>query len=246
MKNNKSTSTWRARLPANRKSFKAGMSVSGLLFLSLTSAVLDPPGFSIFAVAQTPAIQGELIGGPFKTHSVSATNRSSKTPGVALIKTNEVATGAINTNGSGRADDFVQAGFDLLSGFPFVIGGDIFGPAADPDQASKKIREKIPASVRALSEKQVVTQGFMLPLKMKDGLAVDFLLLKNQMACCYGGTPGINEWIQVRTTGKGVKPVMDVPITIFGTLHVGEIRENGYLSGIYQMDCEKIAAPSSQ
>lgn len=97
--------------------------------------------------------------------------------------------------------------------------------------------------MKALDEKQVATQGFMLPLKMKDGLAVDFLLLKNQTGCCFGGIPAVNEWIQVRTTGKGVKPLMDEPITVFGTLHVGEILENGYLSGIYQMDCEKIEAP---
>ena len=246
MKNSKSTSTRRAGLPVSRKSFKARMSVSGLLFLSLASALLNPPVFSLPALAQTPAIRGELIGGPAATNSISITNPSSKQGGANFIKTNEVASGAIKTNALGKADDFVTAGFDLLSGFPLVLGGDIFGPPVDPDRASRIIREKIPASVKALSEKRVVTQGFMLPMKMKDGLAVDFLLLRNQMACCFGGTPGITEWIRVRTTGKGVKPVMDIPIFVFGTFHVGEIRENGFLSGIYEMDCEKIEVPSAR
>jgi hypothetical protein len=246
MKNSKSTSTWRAGLPISRKSVKARMSVSGLLFLSLASSLLNPLVFSLPALAQTPAIRGELIGGPAVTNSVSITNPSSKQAGGNFINTNEVASGAIKINASGRADDFVTAGFDLLSGFPLVLRGDIFGPPVDQDRASRIIREKIPVSVRALSEKRVVTQGFMLPMKMKDGLAVDFLLLRNQMACCFGGTPGITEWIQVRTTGKGVKPVMDIPIFVFGTVHVEEIRENGFLSGLYQMDCEKVEAPSSQ
>jgi hypothetical protein len=33
---------------------------------------------------------------------------------------------------------------------------------------------------------------------------------------------------------------MDVPVSIEGTLHVGAMRENGYLVGIYQMDGDKM------
>jgi hypothetical protein len=33
---------------------------------------------------------------------------------------------------------------------------------------------------------------------------------------------------------------MDDLITVCGTLHLGAIRENGYLTGLYRMDCEKI------
>ena len=47
----------------------------------------------------------------------------------------------------------------------------------------------------------------------------------------------------VKMTGKGVKPIMDQAVTLYGKLHVGEIRENGYLVGIYQMDGEKVAGP---
>jgi hypothetical protein len=36
---------------------------------------------------------------------------------------------------------------------------------------------------------------------------------------------------------------MDQAVTLYGKLHVGEIRENGYLVGIYQMDGEKLAGP---
>ena len=42
---------------------------------------------------------------------------------------------------------------------------------------------------------------------------------------------------------KGVKPMMDQPVTLYGTLHVGEMRENGYLVGIYSMDAEKMIGP---
>ncbi len=61
--------------------------------------------------------------------------------------------------------------------------------------------------------------------------------------CCYGVPPKVNEWITVELNGKGVKPVMDQPITVAGVLHVGPIEENGCLAGIYRMDGEKVIAP---
>jgi len=43
--------------------------------------------------------------------------------------------------------------------------------------------------------------------------------------------------------GVHLKRIMDVPITIFGKLHVGEYRENGRLRAIYMLDGEKMEAP---
>ena len=36
---------------------------------------------------------------------------------------------------------------------------------------------------------------------------------------------------------------MDQPITVMGRLHVGEIREQGYLVGLYQLDAEQVLLP---
>ena len=63
--------------------------------------------------------------------------------------------------------------------------------------------------------------------------------------CCYGTVPKINEWVSVKMAGGGVKPVMDQAVTLYGKLHVGEMRENGYLIGIYSLDGDKMAAPEA-
>ncbi len=85
----------------------------------------------------------------------------------------------------------------------------------------------------------------MLPLKVEDGKITEFLVLRDQSACCFGAVPKINEWINVRMPkGKGVKPVMDVRITFFGVLKVGEVLESGYLVGIYEMDGHKLGSPA--
>lgn len=117
---------------------------------------------------------------------------------------------------------------------------------ANSDGVDTTIAEaQIPVNIKSFNEKSVAVTGFMLPLHSSGDLATDFLLLRNQSACCYGVMPKITEWVLVRTTGKGVKVTMDIPVTVLGTLHVGEIRENGQLSGIYKLDCDKVMDPKS-
>jgi hypothetical protein len=55
--------------------------------------------------------------------------------------------------------------------------------------------------------------------------------------------PKINEWISVRMTGKGVKAIMDRPIVVAGTLHVGPSQENGLLADIYALDGDRVLEP---
>jgi hypothetical protein len=110
-------------------------------------------------------------------------------------------------------------------------------------EVSAKTEALIPAKVKALDKKSVALKGFMLPLKVEGGLVTEMLIMKDQSMCCYGTVPKIHEWVSVKMAEKGVKPLMDQAVTLYGKLYVGEMRENGYLTGIYRMDGEKMAAP---
>jgi len=101
----------------------------------------------------------------------------------------------------------------------------------------------IPESVHALNNQNVAIKGFMLPLKVESGAVTELLIMRDQSMCCYGVTPKINEWVSVKMKNKGVKALMDQPVTLFGTLRVGEARENGYLVGIYRLEGERMEAP---
>ena len=129
-------------------------------------------------------------------------------------------------------------GFDKLASYNFDVPDDepVTNKTAGPD----KVDEQIPSTVKAFNHKKVFIKGFMLPLKVDNGVVTEFLILKDQSMCCYGNVPKITEWVSVKTASKGIKPVMDQPVSIEGTLHVGAMRENGYLVGIYQMDGEKM------
>ena len=143
--------------------------------------------------------------------------------------------------------EFASAGFDILSGYNIEISDDLLGPVTnDVAAATAKTESLIPTTVKAFNKKRVALKGFMLPLKVEGGLVTEMLIMKDQSMCCYGTVPKIHEWVSVKMSDKGVKPLMDQAVTLKGKLHVGEMRENGYLTGIYRMDGEKMDAPENQ
>lgn len=156
-------------------------------------------------------------------------------------------------------DDYRVVPFDLLASFHYEVPYDD-APAADsaaegpgestqPDGADEegegkqKSPSQIPSTIKALDAQQVALKGFMLPLKVQNGLVTELLIMRDQSMCCFGTVPKINEWVSVRMVDRGVKPLMDEPVTLLGTLRVGEILENGYLVGIYEMDGDEMRGP---
>ena len=79
----------------------------------------------------------------------------------------------------------------------------------------------------------------MLPTKLDNGKATEFLIMANQMACCFGTVPNMNDWVVVHMP-QGVEVVQDVPISFYGKLKVGAMYENGYMTGIYEMEADKM------
>lgn len=186
-------------------------------------------------------IRGEPI------HS-AATNRSASASASTNGGTTKTVSAATSSHGNKQQQtdgDFVSVGFDKLAGYTFEMSDDLLAPATnDTAAATAKTEAQIPATIKALNKKRVAVQGFMLPLKVEGGVVTEMLIMKDQSMCCYGVVPKINEWISIKMVKDGVKPIMDQPVTLYGTLRVGEMRENGYLVGIYGMDGETMAAPT--
>ncbi len=134
-------------------------------------------------------------------------------------------------------DGYLKLGFDRLAGFKFVPPE--FDPAANPNVQPPTGNEQIPEIVKSWNGKKAMITGFMLPTKLEQGKCTEFLLMVSQMACCFGATPNINDWVVVRIP-KGVPVMMDVPVSFFGVLKVGANFENGYLTGIYELEGERM------
>lgn len=136
--------------------------------------------------------------------------------------------------------DPMALGFDKLASFVYEMPDETLGK---PETAKTNTVSQIPKNIQALNQQKVALKGFMLPLKVEGGLVTELLLMKDQSMCCYGAVPKITEWVSVKMLKEGVKPVMDQPVTLHGQLKVGEIRENGFLVGIYAMDGERMVGP---
>ncbi len=139
-------------------------------------------------------------------------------------------------------DGSLEVSFDRLASFEYEMPEDLTAELPGETEGGS---DQIPEAIRDLNLKSIALKGFMLPLKVEEGLVTEMLIMRDQSMCCYGTVPKINEWVSVRMDeGKGVKPVMDEAVTMFGKLKVGEIRENGYLVGIYEMDGDRMDGPA--
>jgi hypothetical protein len=127
-----------------------------------------------------------------------------------------------------KIEGYAAAGFDLLAGYKIPGAG---------EASAVQVSAAIPEAVWKLDGKAVITRGYMLPVKMTDGLVTELLLVSNASLCCYGVTPELNQWMIVRLA-KGVRAQMDVPVEFRGKLSVGPVVQDGYLSAIYQLLAE--------
>ena len=137
-----------------------------------------------------------------------------------------------------RVNGYLRIGFDRLAAFPFTVPD--YDPSAAPGKPPPSLAGQIPEAIKQLDGQNVQVAGYMLPTKMEKGLVTEFLVVSGPMMCCYGVVPKMNEWIVVRMQKEGVKPLMDVPVYFYGRFKVGEMYENGYLTGIYYLEGERM------
>ncbi|MBS33385.1 MAG: hypothetical protein CMO68_03160 [Verrucomicrobiales bacterium] len=136
-------------------------------------------------------------------------------------------------------DGYEGVTFDKLASFAYEVPLD---PVTNKVELAK-LNAQIPESIKSLDKKSVAIRGFMLPLKVENGLVTELLVMRDQSMCCFGTVPKINEWINIRMAGDGVQPIMDQAITLMGQLKVGEVLENDYLVGIYEMEGDRMIGP---
>ncbi|MFN7137914.1 MAG: DUF3299 domain-containing protein [Limisphaerales bacterium] len=179
---------------------------------------------------------GEVKGKPIRGEPIRRPARTNSSPEISVSSETKVETPKpAPARGPKMIGDFLEVSFDRLAGYTFEVPEGLI-----PSEEAGKSNEQIPADVRALDRKKIALTGFMLPLKVDNGLVSEMLIMRDQSLCCYGAQPRINDWVSVKMAGRGVKSVMDQPVTIFGQIRVGEMLENGYLIGIYQMTGERM------
>jgi hypothetical protein len=137
-------------------------------------------------------------------------------------------------------DGFIRLGYDKLSSFKYDVH-EVYSET-NVGRALLKSDDVIPPQVKAYDGKRVTVTGFVLPLRLKRGLVTEFLLLRDQGTCCFGTQAQINHFIRVKYPA-GFQHGPQVPWKVSGTIRVGEIYIQGYLTGIYQLEAERVVPP---
>jgi hypothetical protein len=187
-------------------------------------------------------IRGGLINGDSQSNStMPAISSAPQAPTVPAVAGNVVAD---TTTPAVSQDEYVKAGFDKLAGFPVRLHWELVD--AVRIKGVQKMMDPIPGGIKALDDRKIAVRGFMLPVKLEDGMVTEFFLMRTQARCCYGLPIQINELLTVRMAKPGVKSLMDQPVTVYGTLHITESRDNsGALTSIYTLDGDKMDLPES-
>jgi hypothetical protein len=133
-------------------------------------------------------------------------------------------------------------GFDRLAAFEYTIVDSATGATPEEVEVAKK-RDQVPAWIKIYQDKRIALTGYMMPLKIENGLTKKLIMMRDITTCCYGNVPNMNEYVVVSMQGEGVKAIQDVPVVLVGILRIAEKYENGYIVSLFQMDGEKFLGP---
>lgn len=133
-----------------------------------------------------------------------------------------------------------KVSFKALGGFTYEV--------PDPEvvralPAPQKVpHEQVPEALKALDGSPVLVAGFMVPIDLDaEGNVRSFALTQDQMFCCYGVPPKMNQWVMVQMAeGHTTEYKNNVPVAVFGTLSIGEEIDDGYVLSLYRMNSDKV------
>lgn len=135
---------------------------------------------------------------------------------------------------------FKPLAFRDLTNFEYLVEWEADGKDFDFAAYAKRV----PSRLREKSGAEVAIEGFMIPTVVDENNKVkEFLLLPDQMSCCFGQSPEANGWVVV-TASNGVDVLMDRIIRVTGTLTVEERWDEEFFVGLYHMDCKDITGPA--
>ncbi len=237
---------------------------SGLLSLFFLGGcgVSDPSGDEIDAFK----IVGEPILDDSSKNKVADINESlalvSQNPGTNLVKIEpeeiEILEGVI-VDGKKTTDEnesFVEEfgtlpplepdgaynsiAFRDLTDFEYSVEWERDGKEFD----FSSYAQRVPKKLRKISNTKVAIEGFMIPTIVDENNELkEFLLLPDQMSCCFGQAPEANGWIVV-SAEQGAEVMMDRIIRITGELTVEERWDEEFFVGLYHIVCDQITGPS--
>ncbi|MEX2216729.1 MAG: DUF3299 domain-containing protein [Phycisphaeraceae bacterium] len=130
-------------------------------------------------------------------------------------------------------DGALEISFAVLRGFPLTGPGSIV--ERDPTSIV------IPESILALDGREIIVQGYMMPIDFEDNSTNEFILSPMLAENYYEQSPQLNDWIEVKMeSGKRTPYLQDALCRVRGTIKVAVVYEDGVAVGLYQMTATQV------
>lgn len=164
--------------------------------------------------------------------------RRTPAPTATQTNTDTWLVGENNARVKELATKYQPANFNDLSNYYYHAPD----PWETPNPALAKFN-KIPDAIKALNGQKVSLTGFMMPLSANPEGATEFVLNGSYDLCGFGGPVMINQWALVKFIGQGKVPYTHLPLTVFGTLEVGEEYKDNRLYSLYRLKADAVSTP---
>ena len=143
------------------------------------------------------------------------------------------------------------AGFALLSAVvlrgadaPRVTFAELAKCPLVEELSDPRLEAAMPAALRSVRDGRVRLSGYMLPLVVGQGRTSQFLLMRNQNACCFGQMPAANEFVVAEAAAPGVAVRMDAPVVFEGRLRIAPVVSGGAVVQFYNLEDVVLASPN--
>lgn len=94
-----------------------------------------------------------------------------------------------------------------------------------------------PDRIRALDGEKVALTGYMIAMRWTKDRVSNFMLVRDLLACCYGGSPEPDEWVDVHMEGRGSHSYQYVPVVTRGVFRLQGVADDaGYATGAFRID----------
>ena len=108
-----------------------------------------------------------------------------------------------------------------------------------PEEWSAEEREELsfPPDIIDLIDREILIEGYVIPGKIKGGYLQDFMLVRDLQACCFGGAPRADEWIDVlMDEGTSAEYHRYLPVLVTGRFGLGGMQDStGKALGVFKL-----------
>lgn len=208
------------------------------ILLGLLFTVAFAPAF---AQAPGPAVRGAPLGGATPESDTAAGDPIRLIPESSWDLLEQMESDADVTEFKPAYDnEHLKVPFGAIAGYEYTLVEPSKLRAADDPQ--DVLGNQIPNHVQMLDDQKTLMVGFMVPIDVdRKGNVTAFALTQNQSFCCYGVPPAINELVMVEMAeGKTAPYAYDTPVAVFGTMHVGEEIDDGYVLSLYRVTSNEV------